>query len=257
MAPIVLRLRCATGREQAITLSHSEGPTSGVRPRGRPKGTSYRRLDARLHDQMRQLLQDGSVPSRTAAAWHVAHAAYGSGTSPIRGASLPPSTIRRSCARSSASPRTWRRSPTRTRTRAGAPTASPRLPRSFSTRSSAPWASSPGRRSSLCRPRASLPASRTLTGGGGQARNKPGRAYVSAEHRWSGDCWRRDLRQCERVTERAETSEFREQIASLRADGTGQRSPSYGRSGRRTTMRPPSLVRHLWQPGESAGPRES
>lgn len=53
------------------------------RPPGRPKGTDYRRADAPLHEQMRQLLQDGVVHCRTAAASRVVgeegELAYGHG----------------------------------------------------------------------------------------------------------------------------------------------------------------------------------
>ena len=49
------------------------------RPPGRPRGTDYRRVDAPLHQQMRQLLEGGVVHSRTAAARQVASFAYGHG----------------------------------------------------------------------------------------------------------------------------------------------------------------------------------
>jgi len=46
---------------------------------GRPRGTDYGPIDAKLHDEMRRLLDDGIVHSRTAAAWRVVDKAYGHG----------------------------------------------------------------------------------------------------------------------------------------------------------------------------------
>jgi hypothetical protein len=50
------------------------------RGRGRPKGTSFRGMDAPLHDRMRRLLVEGAVPNLTAAARAVVERAYGGGT---------------------------------------------------------------------------------------------------------------------------------------------------------------------------------
>ena len=51
-----------------------------ARRRGRPRGTSYRGVDAALHDEMRRLLEKCAVPSLTAAARSVVGRAYGSGS---------------------------------------------------------------------------------------------------------------------------------------------------------------------------------
>ena len=67
------------------------------RPPGRPKGTDYRSVDAPLHERMRQLLQDGAVHSRTAAARRVVgedgETAYGHGCpdseNPAAGGTIP------------------------------------------------------------------------------------------------------------------------------------------------------------------------
>jgi hypothetical protein len=48
--------------------------------RGRPRGTGYRKMDAPLHGEMRQLLEAQAVPSLTGAAKIVVPRAYGSGT---------------------------------------------------------------------------------------------------------------------------------------------------------------------------------
>jgi hypothetical protein len=50
------------------------------RPVGRPPGTGYATIDATLHEQMREMLEQGLVNSRTAAAKKLADAAYGAGT---------------------------------------------------------------------------------------------------------------------------------------------------------------------------------
>jgi hypothetical protein len=50
------------------------------RRRGRPKGTDYRRVDRPLHELMYRKIEQGEVPSRTAAARTVADKAYGDGT---------------------------------------------------------------------------------------------------------------------------------------------------------------------------------
>lgn len=75
-----------TGEEQT-----AKAPAPTKRPPGRPKGTDYRSVDAPLHERMRQLLEDGVVHSRTAAASRVVgedgKAAYGHG--------CPDSKIRR------------------------------------------------------------------------------------------------------------------------------------------------------------------
>jgi hypothetical protein len=57
----------------------AEAPALAKRPPGRPKGTDYRSVDAPLHERMRQLLKDGVVHSRTAAAKRVVGMAYGHG----------------------------------------------------------------------------------------------------------------------------------------------------------------------------------
>jgi hypothetical protein len=49
------------------------------RPPGRPRGTDYRRHDAAQHERMRQLLADGVVHCRTAAARLVVGMAHGHG----------------------------------------------------------------------------------------------------------------------------------------------------------------------------------
>ena len=46
---------------------------------GRPRGTGYRGIDARVHALMRQRLADGLAPSITKAAEQVVHLAYGFG----------------------------------------------------------------------------------------------------------------------------------------------------------------------------------
>jgi hypothetical protein len=50
-----------------------------ARRRGRPKGSGYARVDARVHELMRQRIRDGRAPSITKAAEQVVHLAYGSG----------------------------------------------------------------------------------------------------------------------------------------------------------------------------------
>jgi hypothetical protein len=47
---------------------------------GRPKGTGYARVDARVHELMRQRILAGDAPSITKAAQQVVHLAYGWGT---------------------------------------------------------------------------------------------------------------------------------------------------------------------------------
>ena len=49
-------------------------------PRGRPRGSNYAGVDARLHHLMRQLIISGEVPSIAKAAEKVVHLAYGGGT---------------------------------------------------------------------------------------------------------------------------------------------------------------------------------
>jgi hypothetical protein len=46
---------------------------------GRPKGTGYARVDARVHELMRELLMAGKAPSPTKAAEALVHLAYGWG----------------------------------------------------------------------------------------------------------------------------------------------------------------------------------
>jgi len=50
------------------------------RPRGRPRGTNYRRVDRALHEEMRRKLEQCEVPTKRAAARAVADKAYGEGT---------------------------------------------------------------------------------------------------------------------------------------------------------------------------------
>jgi hypothetical protein len=50
------------------------------RRRGRPKGTDYRSVDRPLHELMYRKIEQGEVPSKTAAARSVVDKAYGEGT---------------------------------------------------------------------------------------------------------------------------------------------------------------------------------
>jgi hypothetical protein len=64
---------------EADQADRGESTVSAKRPPGRPRGTDYRRVDAPLHQQMRRLLENGVVHSRTAAARQVVSFAYGHG----------------------------------------------------------------------------------------------------------------------------------------------------------------------------------
>ena len=63
-------------------IESGAGAIKPARCRGRPRGTNYRGVDARLHEKMRHLIEDGLAPSRTAAAKQVLEQdqAFGSGT---------------------------------------------------------------------------------------------------------------------------------------------------------------------------------
>ena len=67
--------------QQISSATRSETLPGGDKRRGRPRGTDYRRVDAPRHEEMRRLLEEGAVPSLTAAAGSVVSRAYGSGTS--------------------------------------------------------------------------------------------------------------------------------------------------------------------------------
>jgi hypothetical protein len=63
-------------------MKHDEEITrpAFAKRRGRPRGTDYRSVDKPLHDAMRQMIEECTVPSRTAAARSVVNRAYGKGT---------------------------------------------------------------------------------------------------------------------------------------------------------------------------------
>jgi hypothetical protein len=55
-------------------------PFQPQRPRGRPRGTDYRRVDRPLHELMYRKIEQKEMPSRMAAARSVVDKAYGEGT---------------------------------------------------------------------------------------------------------------------------------------------------------------------------------
>jgi hypothetical protein len=57
----------------------ADAPAGAKRPPGRPRGTGYRRIDARVHEMMRDRIRDGLAPSITKAAEQLVHLAYGWG----------------------------------------------------------------------------------------------------------------------------------------------------------------------------------
>jgi hypothetical protein len=73
-----------TDGQEVEALHPSARARTEVRSRGRPKGTNYRRVDRPLHELMRQILVEGIVATRTAAARFVVEESgcrvYGGGT---------------------------------------------------------------------------------------------------------------------------------------------------------------------------------
>ena len=72
------------GPEVDVALDIERGtmaaPAAAAKPRGRPRGTDYRGVDAPEHEKMRRLLLERKVPSLAAAARSVADGAYGDNT---------------------------------------------------------------------------------------------------------------------------------------------------------------------------------